>query len=522
MHYEFTWDISVNGGLSLKSTADSTEFEVTFTSGTYCHTDISGTATGYQSFALALADALNSGNPGTAVYTVTWNGTTGYQVDISTGTCTLVFSTTSDTEAGENMRKVLGFSSDQAAAASITSDVRPFYLIIPAIQGRSNKTDRYEPEGITQEGKADDGTVTQISKATSEELSDWNQTAEVNTTPSVFSSPGTPAYIRHADDGTSANDVPWTYQHAWRHMRTHEHYIYVVDGADTDVHKLRAEGLSFHPVRFASDDFDLWTIPFRTYFIGDAFEWTPDQLSPLGWWRADRGVVHSALEVSDWVNFGTASDLLLSQSTAGQRPDLIESSANANDQATIHFDGGDWLNSVATASWEQSAQTDDMTIVAVFYPTATQRHTIICTDDFAAGGGFTVEARVGGASRARFFQSGAGVSLTDDESTLVINTLHLQTVEYLGETAPTVCSLEVGEDGASNGASTVNFTDVIAHTGTEELVVGNGGAGASSNPLDGELAELVLLDRTLTTAERASFAAYLNTRYAFTLTDVLP
>jgi hypothetical protein len=186
-----------------------------------------------------------------------------YTIDYSAGDFSLDL-TGSDTQV--TMRRVLGFSGDQSTSDAYSSDVRPYYVILPAMPGRSECSDEYEPEGITNESIADDGSAYQISRATSEILSDWIQMAESTTAPDTFTNNGTYVFER---DATSA--VPWSYQHAWRHARTGYHPFLVVDSGTSEnaVHMLRADGSSFMPQRMASKDYPLWNIPFRTRKLGD-------------------------------------------------------------------------------------------------------------------------------------------------------------------------------------------------------------------------------------------------------------
>lgn len=275
LRYEWSFDLAALGGVAVVVDDDGSAGEAEIASGTHAHTsiatveDVEGNAvarySAYTAFAVVLAAALNTASTGVGTYTVTWNGTTGYTVAYSAGNFSLSFSTVTTAAQGVLLRQILGFSGDKSGAASYSSDARPFFVIIPTVEGRTQMTDEMEPDDLASEAVADDGTAYQVSRDSLEVWSDWRQTAETNTAPSTFSAAGTPVYARHA---TSA--VPWTYQHAWRHMRLADHPFLVLDTGTSEsaVHQIRAEGASFRPQRFAAADYDLWSLDFRTRLIG--------------------------------------------------------------------------------------------------------------------------------------------------------------------------------------------------------------------------------------------------------------
>lgn len=271
LRYEWAWRIQSIGTVAIKVTDDGGTSTVSLTSGTYAHTSISSVVPGYTAFSAALKAALDADSTLSGTYTVTWNGTTGYTISV-TGSSSLTLSFATTTAAhGTRMQRILGFSADQSGATSYSSDVRPYFMIIPAIQGRSELSDEYEPPDIAMEDVADDGTAELTSRYEGDDESDddgevwldWTQNAETETGPSVFSGEGTFVFKRQA---TSA--VPWTYQHAFKHMRRGHHPFLVLDGSEKAVCQIRADGASFTPRRFAGTDQPFWTIPFRTRLLG--------------------------------------------------------------------------------------------------------------------------------------------------------------------------------------------------------------------------------------------------------------
>src|SRR5690606_20258982 len=170
LRYEWAWDVSVIGPLTIGGLDDDGgSHTVTITNGTYAHTaltgalDVEGNAVaryaGYTSFAAALASAMNSASSGSGTYTVTYSGATGYTISYSGGAFDINFGA-----GGGLMKAVLGFAGDRGSASSYSSDVRPRFVIIPTIEGRSAVEPESEPDDIAQEGVADDGSAFQISR----------------------------------------------------------------------------------------------------------------------------------------------------------------------------------------------------------------------------------------------------------------------------------------------------------------------------------------------------------------------
>jgi hypothetical protein len=259
--YTWSFDIAtIASGFTMTGTDDGGAFSVSMTTGVYNHFDISSIVTGHSDFATALETAINAASS-SGTYTVEFDVATGYTIGYSGAVLSLDLTGS----AGQtNMAAVLGFSGDRTGATSYASQVRPYYYILPLIPARSEMSDEYEPDGITAEAVADDSSAYQLSRATSETLSDWIQAAEIEDPPGSAFSAGTAVFERHA---TSA--VPWSYQHAWRHARTGYHPFFVGDsGVGNAVHMLHADGSSFRPQRMAAKDFGLWNIPFRTRLLG--------------------------------------------------------------------------------------------------------------------------------------------------------------------------------------------------------------------------------------------------------------
>lgn len=266
LRYEWCWDFANVGTHSVKVDDDGPAAEITpFSTGTYGHTTIATVDSAYTAFAAALKSALDTASSGAGTYTVTWSGTNGYTISYSAGNFDLIFSTVATPAQGTRMRQLLGMSGDRTGASSYSSQVRPYYLIIPAIAGRSEVSDDYEPDDLVSEVVTDDGSDHQIAPATAEKWSDWLQPGDQDAPATAYTAFGTGVPV-HKRLVTSA--VPWSYEHAWEHHRTGFDPILVVEGSESLVCRMRAERANFHPRRMGGADFDLWSLEMRMRVLG--------------------------------------------------------------------------------------------------------------------------------------------------------------------------------------------------------------------------------------------------------------
>lgn len=266
LYYEAGFDTALIGTFSISVSDDDGSRAPNIPTGTYCHTDISSVMGSgeYTDFATAVEDALNDGATGTP-YSVTYTASSAiYQITYTGSSSTLTMNGTS----GTRTRLALGMTSPTNAAATATSINRPYYHIKPAIGGRSDYSDEYEPDGIAKDSTADDGTAYQIAVDNSSIWEDWTQPGDRDSPGTAYTRSGSGTYV-HSRAATTL--VPWSYQHFWEHLRTGHLPFYVFDDGITNgsgVYKLRADGASFHPTRWAGTDFDLWAFNFRTRLIG--------------------------------------------------------------------------------------------------------------------------------------------------------------------------------------------------------------------------------------------------------------
>lgn len=243
------WNFANTGTLTITVTDGGGTNAVNFTSGEYSHITLQDAVSYYSSesrfgaFATALQTALNA-LPGTQVYTVTFNATTGYYtVSVNTGT----FSATLNAVA----RQILGFSGNwPAASTTVTGTVRPYYLLYAAYGARSLLRE-YEGSGIV-ESQIVGNRAYGIAESDMATYEDW--TLEYETKAAT--------HIRSA-----SSTVPWTYQHFFQHCRSYVPFR-ATDDNGSSVHMLRSEGAKWDMDRATPDSDSHFHVPFKTYLLG--------------------------------------------------------------------------------------------------------------------------------------------------------------------------------------------------------------------------------------------------------------
>jgi hypothetical protein len=245
----------INAGWSTAGSAQAMTATVagnaaTIASGTYAHATMSSVmgGTNYSAFAAAVKTSFDAAASST--FTVTWSSTT-YLYTISRATnFTLAFSSASDLR----LRAALGFTGNKSGANSYTSDVRPYYIIVPQEAARSASLPFvYEPDGIVEEAVSDGGTPYGVARMTDELLADWTHTFETKAS----------TYTRYA-----ASSAPWTWQDFFRHCRGQRPFAVYESALYNAVYKLRADGASFVPQPAEADYDAWWTIPIRARELG--------------------------------------------------------------------------------------------------------------------------------------------------------------------------------------------------------------------------------------------------------------
>lgn len=291
LRYEWGFDTHLledGFGLHLDDGTDSGA--ITHDDASYCHTDLSGLSHPavngrFVDLATALrADCVAVLTTNSTDFTVQYNAGKGYQIGSLLVNTTLDFrSSTLGNNSGINLARALGFTADHADGSGsgydcvlsgeplYESNVRPYYLLSPTIQGRSKVRPLYEQPELTQSASADDGTFYFVSRDGSAKMAEWTQTFETDDPPSwavsgnAQTTSGAPVFKRSANSA-----VPWSYEHAFEHARAGGSLPFLcVDGSDSIVYQLEAGGTAMDPQRAASEDIGLWNIRFRCIRLGE-------------------------------------------------------------------------------------------------------------------------------------------------------------------------------------------------------------------------------------------------------------
>lgn len=237
----------------------------------------------------------------------------------------------------------------------------------------------------------------------------------------------------------------------------------------------------------------------------------PSALSPEGWWRADLG--HSLSDtdpVTSWANQGSEGDLDFAQGTASRQPAYDASHSSFNSQAVIDFGTSDVMASIATHAWE-SADGVSFSVVVLHRPTYAGDQPLIATASYTSGG-FLLKARTNGTCTNDVRDGSTFVSANG--ATLTQNAVTVQALVYDGTATESVSAWKDGVETSGSSASMGAIDQVTAR----EFIIG--GQTPTLGLYLGQVAELILIKRVLTSGEDADLASYFNSRYGLSLPGV--
>lgn len=158
---------------------------------------------GYASFAAWLKVALDAASART--YTVAFSPTTlAYTISVDSGTVALTFPATA---AGRRMRRILGFTASKTAAASHTSDMRPWYVIRAHVDGRSEWRPPTVAQGQIRVGRTSSGQPYAVAATRLYKTSRWEHRHE----------PRAAVRIADAVSDTTPGGASWTWEDALDH-----------------------------------------------------------------------------------------------------------------------------------------------------------------------------------------------------------------------------------------------------------------------------------------------------------------
>lgn len=259
----------------------------------------------------------------------------------------------------------------------------------------------------------------------------------------------------------------------------------------------------------------------RTRCGGTTF--LPTQLSGCALWlRADRGVTESALAVSSWQNYGTLGGTF-DQATPAAKPALA-ATGGGNSQASLTFDGGDYLaSSLASSSWT-FLHSASSTVFVVWRTTSANPNTYYGVLSTAAGGSTNRGVSL-------FYDDRSGLSRNDCVFAGVNNGAAWVAQSISASNAFPAATWGVSESVFEYGASGNDlnaFTNGTSVISVDSTAVPSGSAPQGSleigrlvsdtgSRLVGSISEVIAYNSALSASDRWRVRRYLGTRYALTV-----
>jgi len=249
LYYEAGFETNTS---ALKMTCTVAGSAATIGTGTWAHQSMSsimGTGN-YTAFAAQVKTIFDAAASST--FTVTYSSTTHLYTISRATTFTLDFSGGS---TDTRLANALGFTAtSHSGANTYTSDVRPYYVMVPTELARSASLPFvYEPNDIVTEAVSDGGTSYAVAKNTTELWADWTQTMEAKA--ACF-------------DLYANASAPWTWQKFYKHVRGERPVAVYESALYNAVYKLRADSAFFKATPVTSDWDAIYNLKFTTRYLG--------------------------------------------------------------------------------------------------------------------------------------------------------------------------------------------------------------------------------------------------------------
>lgn len=245
------------------------------------------------------------------------------------------------------------------------------------------------------------------------------------------------------------------------------------------------------------------------------------------WLRADVGVVTSGTQVTTWQDQSGNGNNFIGRAGSGIRPTIVASSAPLGGQPAIEFEGnGDYFDDTDAESNYINGMTE-FTLFMVYKSddTGTDRglwNTTTPNDEDAI---FTM----------RYDESGAngGGSFTDVIKTGILANdpdNQLESFSDIQTTSAQITSLhwesndsyDIYVDGILNNPRSAGPPPSGSISGATTAIVGKGGKDEGNRSWDGQIAEVILYGRNLTTEERQKVEDYLSVKYSSAIRKITP
>lgn len=231
--------------------------------------------------------------------------------------------------------------------------------------------------------------------------------------------------------------------------------------------------------------------PIPAGFMAGTGAWTPASLPGLrAWWRSDSNVLTDGDGVYEWGDI-TSNGWDLTQSTGAKKPQLISSHAGFNDHPAIDFATDDFLQ---TSTWTLITQPHTTWVVAE-------------SDVWPTGGSLVFIDGVDGNDRVLTYERNA----TGDPWSMWAGSANL---DGASPGASDVVYYAVSKWDGSSSYFRMNGTEYTGNPGADGVAgITAGASNADAGHLDGQIAEIGVVDSALSAGDLASLETYLSTRY---------
>jgi hypothetical protein len=251
----------------------------------------------------------------------------------------------------------------------------------------------------------------------------------------------------------------------------------------------------------------------------------PATLGPYVLLRADAGVATTGGNVTQWVDQSANGFVFQANHplAAGNDPSLI---AGPNGTSAINFDGTDIIDSNADLQLF-TANDSGLTLFVVLRPTASGGQRFVVNHAPGVGGdSFEMGQDAGQVAmpNAWGIHRGSGNATSTPANALATNQFQVMTTELLGS-GDEGDNVRFLRNGVSVNTTVGNWLSAGGyHTGSDQLAIGarvdNKSSGANFDGVapnsffQGDVAEVVVIRRVLTPAERAGVEQFLGNKYA--------
>jgi hypothetical protein len=225
--------------------------------------------------------------------------------------------------------------------------------------------------------------------------------------------------------------------------------------------------------------------------------------SPLALWLdgADAStIILNGSNVSQW-NDKSGNSRNASQSTATLQP--LYQATGFNGRPALSFDGGDVLVNAAPGGILQNAPGGSIAVVANYTDAAVQRYSAF----IATGSGttrlgalYTSAGQLANAARTADADAEALSSVALSPATGVVNTA------IANYSAGTLANFS---NGATGGTAALASSGNTSNTASTSIMIGATSLGATTNPMLGTIAEIVVTSTALSVADRQILEGYL-------------